>query len=238
MTRDKTARIAKPTIAEVLAQFLAEQKERLKPGTLRNYESVIELFTHSMNGYAYQYLDKIESALFDKFYDTKGDGHREFCEVFGPEKILENVPEFLDYFMVRKVMCGKALLRAAGTVTKKLAKWLEKKGYAKDVKETVEFAAEASRELPAAEELAQRLHEFAENQEWGDEGDEIEDHFTFTRVERGKVWLEGMDGRELGPVSVPEDISRHCEVGWTVSGALSRVGKSWRIVEVWNVYPG
>lgn len=58
-------------------------------------------------------------------------------------------------------------------------------------------------------------------------------------MERGKVWLEGMlDGRELGPIDVPEDISRRCKVGWTISGVVGCVGKRWRIVEAWNVYPG
>ena len=40
--------------------------------------------------------------------------------------------EFLGYFMPRKVLCGKETIRAAGTVTKKLAKWLSEKGYVKD----------------------------------------------------------------------------------------------------------
>jgi hypothetical protein len=31
--------------------------------------------------------------------------------------------------MVSKVICGKELLRAAGTVIKKLAAWLAEKGY-------------------------------------------------------------------------------------------------------------
>lgn len=35
---------------------------------------------------------------------------------------------FLGYFMIRKVMAGQELARAAGTVTKKLSKWLAAKG--------------------------------------------------------------------------------------------------------------
>ena len=40
--------------------------------------------------------------------------------MFGPEKIAENLGEFLDYFMVRKVIAGQELLKASGTVTGKL----------------------------------------------------------------------------------------------------------------------
>jgi len=43
--------------------------------------------------------------------------------------------EFLGYFMPRKVMCGKDLMQAAGTVTKKLAKWLAEKGYVEDTED-------------------------------------------------------------------------------------------------------
>jgi hypothetical protein len=117
-------KVASPNIAEVLDEFLAEQRNRLKPATLGKYEDVIDLFKSSMNGYACGCLDKGESALFERLYHAEGDAHREFCEIFGPDKILENVREFLDYFMIRKVMCGKELLRAAGTVMKKLARWL------------------------------------------------------------------------------------------------------------------
>lgn len=77
-----------------------------------------------MNGYAYQYLDKGEAALFDNLYDAEGEAHREFCQIFGPEKIPQNVGEFLGYFMPRKVMCSKELLKAAGTVMKKPGKWV------------------------------------------------------------------------------------------------------------------
>jgi len=45
----------------------------------------------------------------------------EFCDIFGPEHILSSIDEFLGYFMVRKVIAGKALLRTAGTTTKRLA---------------------------------------------------------------------------------------------------------------------
>ena len=88
--------IAQPTIGAVLQEFLAEQQGRLKPRTFRHYEDVIELFEHSMNGYAYNSLDEEEGALFDKLYD---EGGIEFCDIFGPEKILENVDEFLGYFI-------------------------------------------------------------------------------------------------------------------------------------------
>ena len=53
-----------------------------------------------------------------------------------------------------------------------------------------------------------------------------------------KVWLAGLiDGRECGPIRLPEEIGRRCQVGWTVSGVIGRVGRHWRLLEAWNVYP-
>jgi len=231
---------AHPSIAQVLAQFLADQRDRLSAKTFAQYESVIELLEHSLNGYAYQSLGKSDAKLFERLFNAKGDKHREFCEIFGPEHILPNVGEFLNYFMVRKVIAGKDLLRAAGTVTKKLAAWLAERDYAgaADVEDAMEQGATAARDLPKADELAARLHRFAEDQERGDEDDEAEDYFTLTRVEPGKIWLEAMDGRELGPIEVPKEVSSRCKVGWSISGVVGRIGKRWRIVEAWNVYPG
>lgn len=240
LNRRKDVRNTPPTIAEVLKRFLAEQRGRLAAKTFANYECIIELLQDSLNGYAYQSLAKADAKLFDRLYDAEGAAHREFCEVFGPEHILPNVGEFLGYFMVRKVVAGKETRRAAGTVTKRLAAWLAEKGYAKpaEAEEAAGRGGQAARDLPEARDLAFLLHEFAEDQERGTEDDEIEDHFTLTRVERGKWWLEGMlDGRELGPIAVPEEIRRRCRVGWSISGVIGRVGRRWRIVEAWNVYP-
>lgn len=240
MKRPIEPRIASPTIGEVLAEFLAEQEKRLSRKTLAQHRSVVELLEHSLNGYAYQSLDEADAQLFHELYDAEGDEHREFCDIFGPEHILSNVGEFLNYFMVRKVIAGKGLMGAAGTVTKKLARWLEQKGYAdpEAAAEATERGAAAARDLPQAEELASDLADFAEGQERGDEEQEIEDHFRITKIEPGKIWFDAfLDGGELGPVSIPVKLSRRCKVGWTISGVLGRVRGKWTLVEAWNVYP-
>jgi hypothetical protein len=179
---------AEKTIEAALDEFLKEQQERLKPATLRKYESVISLFQSCLNNYAYQYLDEQENALFDRLYSAQGGEHREFCQIFGPEKIPDSVGEFLNYFMIRKVMCGKELMQAAGTVTKKIGKWLEKKGYieSESAEELVSSGAAAAKELPAAEELARMLADYADRTAV-DCDEVIEDHFAIESVEPGKT---------------------------------------------------
>src|SRR5919201_1160856 len=105
------------TIDEALDAFLAEQRKRLSAKTLRNYEDVVLLLRSSLNGYAYQSLDGLEEERWRKALDA-GD-EEAFTRLFGPEKMIENLGEFLGYFMVRKVMASQELRRAGGFVVRR-----------------------------------------------------------------------------------------------------------------------
>ena len=226
------------TIEAVLDEFLKEQQERLKPSTMRKYEDIIDLFQSCLDGYGHQSLNKQEAALFDRLYEAEGDEHREFCEVFGPEKIPFNVREFLNYFIIRKVMCGKELKQAAGTVIKKLGKWLKEKGYidSESANDIVSCGAIAAKELPAAEGLSWMLSDYADRTAV-DCDEVIEDHFAIEAVEPGKLHLSAFTEDEEITIPVSRDISNACRVGWSISGAMGKTGKGWRILEAWNVYP-
>lgn len=238
---------ANPTIDQVFEEFLAEQRERLKPRTVSRYEDVLNLLRHHLNGYAYDSLSKAESALFDRHYNANGDEHREFCELFGPDKIIGSLGSFLRYFMIRKVMAGQELKRAAGTVTKKLSKWLAEKGYISEEKaqEGADEGAEAARDLPKAERAAQILADAVEGlaidpNVFSDENYLEFDHFTISKIEPGKLWLEIFESGErrlYGPVPVPNSATKLLRNGWDISCSLGRVQGKWRIIEVANVYP-
>jgi len=236
-----SSQIAQPTIGELLAEFLGEEQKRLSVKTFTRYRQVIGLLTDSLNNYAYQALSQSDAELFNRLYNAEGDEHREFCEIFGPEHILPNIGEFLGYFMIRKVSTGGEFKRAAGTVIKALAGWLAQKGYVarEAAAEGAAKGARATHDLPRAEALACRLMEYADRQRHSDEDDEgaLEDHFTIRRVERGQIWLEAMDGNELGPIAIPPALAHQCKVGWEIAGAVGRMRSGWRLLEVWNVYP-
>ena len=229
---------AEKTIEAVFDEFLKEQQERLKPSTMRKYEDIIDLFQSCLDGYGHQSLNKQEAALFDRLYNAEGDEHQEFCQVFGPEKIPDNVSEFLNYFMIRKVMGGKELKQAAGTVIKKLGKWLKEKGYiqSESADEVVSRGATAAKELPATEELAWMLADYADCTAV-DCVEVVEDHFAIQAVEPGKLHLSAFTGDEEIIVPVSRNISNACRVGWSISGALGKTGKGWCFLEAWNVYP-
>ena len=230
--------VAQPNIEGVLDKFLHNQKPRLKPRTYRRYEEVIELYRHCLNSYGVQDLDvPADVALYQRLYNYR---ELEFSAVFGPEKILKNLHTFLNFFMIRKVMASEELLRAAGTVTKKLAIWLAEQGYIeeRDAKDACTLATEAARELPAAERLARLLYEYAQSHAPRYWNDELDDYFLVEQVQPGKLVLSAM-GSDVGTieVKVPQDISDHCKVGWQINLLLGATRHGWRIVETGNVYP-
>jgi len=120
-----------------------------------------------------------------------------------------------------------------------LAAWLAEQGYADagTVEMATEQGAAAARDLPKAEALVSGLYAFAEAQAWEDPAEPVEDYFRITRIEPGRIWFTGTDGRERGPIPLPEELTRQCTVGWAVSGAIGRVDQHWQLLEAWNVYP-
>ena len=229
----------KLTISEVLAEYLRAETSRLAPKTLARYTDVIGLFTHSLNGYAANSLSQFERARFDKHFNAEGEEHREFCDLFGPEHIFENVGEFLNYFMVSKVMAGADTLRASGTVMKKLAKWLAEHDYVStdDAAFAVEQGTDAARDLPAAEKLSTLLYDLTAGRHEPRDSD-IEGRFSITKIEPGRIWLQDEDdGENYGPILLSEKATKLCRVGWTISGAVRKSGSRCVLVEAFQVYP-
>ncbi len=229
---------AVPSIDEVLEGFLAAQRERLAASTYARYEDIVDLLRHCLNGYGYQSLTGAEAQAWQAAFDA-GD-EEAFTRVCGPERIVENYGEFLGYFMIRKVAASKQQLKDAGTVTKRLARWLAEQGYVDvDAAELArDRATDAGKELPRADELGHQL--FLETQHTrlpvhpNDIPDEdwVEDHLPITRVEDGRLWFG-----EVGPVEVPSSASDVAEVGWDVTVVLARIDGAWRLVQVGAVYP-
>jgi hypothetical protein len=230
----------KLTISEVLAEYLRAEKSRLAPKTHVRYTEVIALFTHSLNSYAANSLSQFERALFDKLFNAEGEQHREFCDIFGFEHILANVGEFLNYFMVSKVIVGADTLRASGTVMKKLAKWLVEQEYvvkSDDADLATEQGSDAARDLPAAEKFSVILYDLTASRHAPRDSD-VEGRFSITKIEPGRIWLQDDDdGEDYGPILLTEKATKLCRVGWTISGAVRKSGNRCVLVEAFRVYP-
>ena len=76
-------------------------------------------------------LNDSDAKLYDRLNNAEGGDEPEFCEIFGPEYIIPHFDEFLTYFLACKEMASDYLLRTAGMVTRKLARWLIEKDYTK-----------------------------------------------------------------------------------------------------------
>lgn len=226
------------SIDTVLAEFLAEQRQRLAVSTYRRYGRIVELLRMCLNNYCYQSLTGAEAERWRSAYDA-GD-EEAFTRLCGPQQIVENYGEFLGYFMIRKVAASQEELRAAATVTKRLARWLARHGYVdEDAADAAHGrATEAGRDLPRADKLGEYLYRLARQTHLPVDPDDfadenwVEDYLSITRVEDGRLWFG-----EVGPVAVSKQASDLAEVGWDVYVVLARVGGNWRLVETGMVYP-
>ena len=126
------------TISQVFEEFLADQECRISQQTYSKYETVIDLYQSYLERYWPDHDGECGKI-------TKAGGT--YCGTFGPQEAIENIGMFLDYFMPHKVMCGKGTMQAAGTVTKKLAKWLAEKGYIEDTVDAQDRAGNAARDF-------------------------------------------------------------------------------------------
>lgn len=225
------------TIDQALDEFLAAQRARLSDTTYRRYAEVVSLLRDSLNQYGYQALTEAEKQRWQTAYDAGAEGA--FCGLVGPERIVTELGSFLGWFMVRKVIAGDDLLRTAGTVTKKLARWLEAQGYVESeaAADAVERGSEATRDLPAASRLTDALADLG----WQARGvdadaiadeDWVEDSLAITRIEPGRIWLG-----DVGPFDVPERATKGAQVGWEVWVVAARVRGRWHLLESGFVYP-
>ena len=226
-----------PTIKQALEGFVASRPARWR----RAVRSALQLLEACLNNYAYQSLGAADARRFDRLYDAEGAAHREYCEIFGPERIVPELRQFFGWFLIRKVMARAEDLEIVARETGRFVEWLGEQGHLprKAAAEGAALAAEAVGVVPRAEEAAHLWHRHLERHGPGAVGNEIEGHFGITRIEHGRVWLESYDEEGvLGPIAAPADVVKRLAVGWEVSGVVGRVGRKWVVSEVWNVYPG
>jgi hypothetical protein len=223
--------ITDKTIDKLFAEFLADQEARLSPQTYDKYEQIIHLYR--------SYLESYRPDHSGKEYEAITKAKVTYCGTFGAEEIASGFSEFLGYFMPRKVIAGNETMKAAGTVTKKLAKWLVQKGHTKDDESIRELVGRAARDLPASQTLLDRLDDWLAENAPEEHGRKVEGHFSIERVEPGRLWLEPIHSgeRTVGPIPVPEKLTRAFKVGWDVGGVVGETAQGWRLVEVWNIAP-
>ena len=119
-------------IKQVFTEFLKDQKERVSLKTYQQYKTIIELFEDSLDGYAWNTLDD------RKAYEKAQKKNLTFMDLYDHTYIWENVGEFLDYFIPRKVNWGdEFVLKTCPRVIRKLLKWMRNKDLLKKTDEEI-----------------------------------------------------------------------------------------------------
>ncbi len=119
-------RKANPNITEVLQEFVSEQHRRVKPPTGRKYEQIIYLLMDSLDTFGPDDLAPEEKTLYNRLLQQ---GKVDFCDIFGPDKIIRHYGIFFGHFLPRFSGCTGRLMQSASTVTRRLAKWLAEKDH-------------------------------------------------------------------------------------------------------------
>ncbi len=219
------------TISQIFTEFLADQNARLSPNTYRKYEGIIHLYR--------SYLESYWPGHDQKEYNAITSAKGTYCDTFGADDMTSGFSEFLDYFMPRKVIGSDETMKSAGTVVKKLTKWLVQKGYTEDDEFTSERVREAARDLPATQKLLDHLNDWLDENDPVDSEKTIDGHFLIQRIGPKEIWLEPFMSNDpvIGPMPIPAKIARACKVGWDIGGRVALTAKGWRLIEVWNISP-
>jgi hypothetical protein len=220
------------SIDEILEEFLEAQKNRLKERTFRNYEDIIFLFKTYLNGYGYMYLDEDKGIKWKAAYEKDEEA---FTKLFGQEELGEyQMSEFLDYFMIRKVMASESHMKNAVRVMKKFSKWLTEQ-YDSDV--GVDLFEEAE-DLPKMQKLAELIFDHAQRSPEVEYEQMTDSSFIIDKIGKGKLWVEDdLNGGIAGPVLVTKEISALCKEGWRLNMVIGKTTAGWHILVSGNVYP-
>ena len=235
---ERFPRPAGPNIDEALDSFLKDQGKGLASSTLNQYTVITGFLRECLNSCGYQFLEEEEYKLWKKLSGKKKRG-REFCQLFGPDKIPEIIDDFLSYFML-KLFCGKSMIKASGKVTKKLGLWLKDKRYIsyEESSMMVEMGEIAVKELPLAKEFEEKLFRLVEKITLPQGEEKIEDVFLIKEIQGNRIYLSATEvNRGTIPVDLSADLARLCKPGWLVYLHLLHTPQGWRISMTGGVDP-
>lgn len=251
---------ARHSIDALMREYLAALPDRRRRRDDGGVTDSLQLLQHALEGYGYQYLSRADGARYEAARDEAelSDALRQrvasdpgseaadelqpaapFCRMFGVALLVKYLDEFLDDFMIRKVLFTSEMVEATINDVRGFLAWLGEHGHltAGQTRTALGRIARGADEVPAADRLSSLLYEEGRRSEAQADrfrdAEIIEDFLVVERVAPGRIWLIGVDG----PLKVPEAASRLARPGWTINLVIGRDGEVWRVLEVGNVYP-
>ncbi len=232
-------------IQHVLREFVEDRGRDLAPPESRLYRHVVLFLELCINNYGHRNLGEESRERYERLYRDFDGGGRDFFELFGPELLLPELDYFTGTFLKKEVHTSDRVVRKATEVVSELRAWLVRRGYlTRETLEESEQIAGARERLkrrlrPLARQVARSLVSFDPETLSEDDYVALDDHLV-GRVEPGRVWLRvhrTAAPEEIGPVALPESLTRHLRRGFTLCCSLGRLRGRWRLVEFWDVHP-
>lgn len=219
-------------ITESMKLFLKELSDNRSAKTTNKYEYVLDLFGSYLANYA---------ELSYEEHKDKG------CLITADTKELHDgqVSNFLEWFLIRKVIGPQWLNTTAPSVIKAYIKWLIHQNLITDgaMDEIVETTKKASKDLPRVEKAANLLYKLYEE----NSGKFYPDKFKDDDYMEGYGEVSGMlddklfldyEGEKIEPILITGEIAGYLKKGDTVNLVVGRKKNLWYPLEVGNVYPG
>ena len=233
------------SIQNVLREFLEDRGRDLALPESRLYRHVILFLELCINNYGHRNLDEESRERYERLYRDFDSGGRDFFELFGPELLLPELDFFTGTFLKREVHTSEKVVRKAGDVVSELRLWLLKRGHVtakalEDHEESLRIRERLKRRLrPMARRVSRSLVSLDPSTLAEDDYVDLDDHL-LGRVEPGRVWLRvhrTAAPEEIGPVVLPQELTRHLRTGWTLCCSLGRLRGRWRFVELSEIHP-
>jgi len=222
------------TVREVLARFVGARRRDLCHETAKRYERLTGLWLECLDRYGLRYLSSAERALWRK----RCSAGARVTAVFGPDLLVRSAVPFLGEYAIREFGTQLPLLEYAGTVVRKLAKWLLEEGLIlrKSADSLWRAGTKARRELVSAAVVVACI-----NVQYGNRY-ELRRPFCAplfnVRAELYEVLPGGLrfavKGRTV-EVELPECVTELCRPGWVFTLRMYRKGLSWGLAGAENV---
>jgi hypothetical protein len=212
--------------------FLGETGGKISKKTGEKYKDVLWLFQDYLARYA------------ELAHEEDKDGNI-VLTANTTELTDGQVENFLEWFLIRKVMGPAWLSSSAPGIMKKYIKWLDQNGLVAEgaMDEALEVTKKATKDLPRVEKASELLYELCQMNEMILAGTVFRDHNYMegygevTDITGDKLYLD-YDREITGPVLITVEIARYLKKGDTINLVVGRKGKIWYALEVGNVYPG
>ena len=211
--------------------FLKDISGKRSPKTVQKYQDVLSLF--------HDYLASYAELSYEEYKD-KG------IVLTAETQELEDgqVSDFLEWFLIRKVIGPYWLMTSAPGIMKAYIKWLDSKGLLAEgsMDDIVEISRKTTKALPRVEKAASLLYKLCDKNSDRLSGDDFKDenyregYGEVIGIIEDKLHLN-YDGEKTGPIQITKEIAACLKKGDTVNLVVVRKGKLWSPIEAGNVYP-